>query len=187
MNKQEMKLEKVRKSCSTAQKVITVLRNIMLASIVVCLVGAVLCQCFAKTINAEMPVAIAGGRVSLEETNIDIFDGMINFDVEMQELINEGHYALVFTAYCIAGAVALAAAVVIFNQFIKIFKAILASETPFSEEVLGKLKSAFIVTVVLVALITGLGEAVFMGLTFWCIYTLIDYGAVLQMEVDETL
>lgn len=187
MNKQEMKLEKVKKSCDTTRKVLTAIRGIMIACVILCVVGAILCQCFAKDINTELPKAIADGKATFNATDIELFNGVVNFDIKMQSLIDENRYALLFTCYCIAGAVAVAVVIVILSLFIKIFKTILASETPFSEDVLTKLKTVFIVTVVLVALISDLGAALFLGLTFWCIYTVIDYGAVLQMEVDETL
>lgn len=187
MNKQEMKLEKVRKSCSTTSKVLSAMRGIAIACVILCIVGAIIIQCFAKDINTEVPKAIAEGKVTFSYTDIEMFNGILNFDVKMQQLVDDGHYAFLFTCYCIAGAVALGIVITILSLFIRIFKTLLENETPFNESVLVKLRSAFIITVVLVALVSGLGEAVFMGLTFWCIYTLIDYGAVLQMEVDETL
>ena len=60
-------------------------------------------------------------------------------------------------------------------------------ETPFSESVMGRLKTSFIIMTVVLTLFVGIGPGVIGGLFMWCVYSILDYGKVLQTEVDETL
>ena len=52
---------------------------------------------------------------------------------------------------------------------------------------MGRLKTSFIILTVVVVIFVGLGAGVIAGLLLWCIYSILDYGKVLQTEVDETL
>ena len=67
-----------------------------------------------------------------------------------------------------------------------VFTTIENSETPFNENVLNKVKIAGILVTIL-TFAKSLGIAVKVGLSFWCVYCILDYGVELQKNEDETL
>ena len=80
--------------------------------------------------------------------------------------------------------VALVLAVVIILR--KTFIEIRESDSPYREEILQRIKALGIL-VTLIVLSYSIGNGVVIGLTFWCIYNIYDYGIVLQRNDDETL
>jgi len=186
MTNQTVKLTKVKKSCATAKKVLKVLKILLMVGIICSMVGAVICFALHDKIDSAMAQAVAAGTVTIDYEDFNI-GGIIRMEGEAQQAIEAGYYAYVFGACCIAGAIVTAFSKLIVNKFYQIFEIIETSETPFSEDVTGKLRKVFIVLVVLVALFVDPGVALFMGLAFWCVYTIMDYGIALQQEVDETL
>ncbi|MCR5373846.1 MAG: hypothetical protein K6E39_00565 [Lachnospiraceae bacterium] len=68
-----------------------------------------------------------------------------------------------------------------------IFKKIKESDSPFTEEILKKLRIVFIVISILALLTNGIWSGAIVGLLCWAVYCIIDYGYALQSEVDETL
>lgn len=182
MREQEMKLEKVKKSCQTAKSVTKVMQIILVVGCILCLVGAAIVFAMRDSVNA----AIAANEASVSFKNITA-NGIIGLDVDVADFIAEGMYAEVCMIYCIVGAVYTFFCSIIFRMISKVFVIIEQSETPFSDEVVKKLKKAFIVIVVVTGLFVGVGTALLTALFLWCIYCILDYGITLQAEVDETL
>ena len=71
--------------------------------------------------------------------------------------------------------------------FKKIFENLINEDNPFSDKILNNLKNCFIVMTVILTLSVGIGPGVIVGVLGWCIYSIFEYGRVLQTEVDETL
>ena len=61
------------------------------------------------------------------------------------------------------------------------------SDTPFDESIMKKIKTVFGLITIVVFFSVGLGAAVLVGVGFWSMYCILDYGYVLQKEADETL
>ena len=77
-------------------------------------------------------------------------------------------------------------AIILMRCVNKTFKLLSSGASPFSDEVLKKFKTMAIVLFIIVLLndvITG----VIVGLALWTLYSIFQYGASLQTEVDETL
>ena len=72
-------------------------------------------------------------------------------------------------------------------MFINIFKSLAQEETPFSENILKRLRNIFIIITVLIAAYLGVGLCIVGALLLWCIYSILEYGVALQTEVDELL
>ena len=106
---------------------------------------------------------------------------------DFDDFIENGNYALVCIIYCIFGGVLLTILTVIFSIIANIFKDIENSESPFTPSVLSKIRKMFIALVIIMGLSVGIGLAVMLGLILWGVYCIMDYGAALQIEVDETL
>ena len=69
----------------------------------------------------------------------------------------------------------------------KIFTIIIEENSPFSERSLKTIKIGFIVITVITILGGSLGVTVITGFILFCIYSIFEYGAALQTEIDETL
>ena len=186
MRDNEMKLAKVKKSCAISKKVVNVLKVIMLVFLILCAIAAVVVLGFRNQINAEMPAAIANGNVNFDVSDINI-NGIIDLSIPVEMMLERGNYAGVYALTCGYGAGACAIIFAIFATLVNVFKTIEGSDTPFCDLVLSKIKKTFILLVVMTALFTGLGFAAVLGLSFWCVYRIFEYGVALQNEVDETL
>ena len=192
MREEELKLEKIKKSCNITAKVAFALEIILIVATVLCVVGGSMCFAFSSQIDQEIAVAMSqadkeemvGSFASVDETS---FGGLLQFTFNTDNLIENGEYGKVLGTYCFVGAAICAMVAVAFDMLRRIFKTIKTSETPFEEEVLKKLKVMFIVITVEILLMSGVGEALILGLICWSVYNIMDYGFTLQKEIDETL
>ena len=76
---------------------------------------------------------------------------------------------------------------IILMRFVrKTFKLLAGGESPFSAEVLKKFKAMAIVLFIIV-LLNDIITGIVVGLALWTLYSVFQYGASLQTEVDETL
>ncbi|MBR4278381.1 MAG: hypothetical protein IKQ28_08080 [Lachnospiraceae bacterium] len=72
-------------------------------------------------------------------------------------------------------------------QLYSVFDIIGKEDSPFTQRVLKKLLFALIVIDIVIAFTAGLGTAAVAGLVTWALYTIMDYGRLLQTQSDETL
>lgn len=187
MREQELKLEKVRKSCNTAKKVAKAFKIIMIVATVMCFVAAVGMLVFNGQINEEIAKANLVNPDSVTIDDMDFQTGIFHYDMDPQEIRESGEYAQAFAIMCIAGGIAVGVFAVIFYLIQKIFVTIEEEESPFTEKVLITVKKLFIGIAVIMGLEVGIGLGLFLGLFFWCLYCILDYGFALQKEIDETL
>ncbi len=187
MREQELKLEKVRKSCNTAKKIAKAFKVLMIVAAVMCLVAAVCMFAFKGQINDGIAKdnSINTGSVTIDD--MDFQTGIFHYDMDAEEIAKSGEYAQAFAVMCIGGGVATGVFAVIFFLIQKIFVTIEEEESPFTENVLKTVKKLFIGIAVIMGLEVGVGLGLFLGLFFWCLYCILDYGFALQKEVDETL
>lgn len=186
MSNQNNKLEQVKRSCAITQKVLTVVKVIFIVASIFFIIGTTSCFVARDYLNDKVSDAVESGKMNVEAANFEL-GGVLTFYANADESFAAGKYAEVFAGYCIIGLVITVVLAGIITQFAKIFAIIEKSETPFCEEVLNKLKRVFIVLVVFIGLFSSIGNAFFLGLFLWCVYTILDYGITLQTEVDETL
>ena len=185
---ESIKLEKVKKSFSVTSKVVKICKIIFIVAAVLCLAGGIACMTMYDTINTGV-INLVGIENPGDEIIIEPFeyDGLFEYTFKFDEWQEAGEYGYIATAYCFIGFAITLVATIFFHIIEKIFKVINESETPFCEAVVKKLRTLFIVITILAAILSGIGTAVFMGLFCWCVYTIFDYGYVIQKQVDETL
>lgn len=183
MNNEMTKLENVRKSCKTALTVVTVLSWILRVVAGLTLVGAII----MFTMGDKIDEAINSNPEIMDNVTISASSGPMDVTVPVEEMIDDGQYAVAFGTLFIFVTVIMILALILFRMISKIFKTILASGSPFEEVVIRTIKKSFIVLTIYVVLLTGLGEGALVGVFFWCIYTIFQYGAQLQKQADETL
>ena len=182
----ELKLENVKKSCKIAKNVMKACMILLSVCSVVALVSAIIVMLNKDFINQNIDVLKANGfDIHVGELQVG---GMLQLSTEdISQKLEAGQLAEVCTIMCAVATAGTVILAVIFGLFTSVFKTIEISESPFAEAVIKKLKKTFIAIAVAIAIFVGLGEALLAALLLWCVYTILDYGFVLQTEVDETL
>lgn len=187
MSTEMTKLEGVKKSCHTAAKVVKVFRIIATIAMIMAFVGSIIIFSMHSTIDTQMAKGVAEGTTTVDNVKIELNMALVQWDTDLSSWIDEGQYARAFGVTTLIAGIAALFGVIILKILGNMLNVIIESESPFSDEVLKKLKKGFIVTTVFVGLASGLGAALFFGLFFWCIYTVFQYGHELQKQADETL
>ena len=197
MREQEQKLANVKKSCDVVRKVSKIFGVILVVITIITVVAGIVMLATKNQINSNLVFDEIGRHInvvgdtsdfiSLEDVTIDIETGLFSFDYDGMSLIKEGKFAELFALYCFMGAFVCAIMAGIFITIQTTFEFIKNSETPFDEKVLKRLKVVFVAMTIVLGALSGIGTAVLCGVIFWSIYCIIDYGYVLQTEVDETL
>ena len=105
----------------------------------------------------------------------------------VQNYADEHPYSLGFGTYCLGVSVIVFLFTVVMFLISGTFAIICKSETPFEKKVLKRVLISMIIVSVALAFTAGFGFALIGGLLTWAVYTILDYGRVLQEQVDETL
>ena len=176
------KIQKIKKSAETTAKVLKVIKTIILVGMICCIVGGVFTMLIQRDELGTFsvlgrPITIHG-MVDIENINVSGFEFLNMLNIE-NPFILAGLNCLVAAAFCL---VAFIVVTFIRNAFLEIE----TSETPFTKSVMKHIKIAGILVVIMVCTVS-IGYAVVVGLTFWCIYNIFDYGMELQEAADETL
>lgn len=188
MREQELKLENVKKSCNTAKKVAKVFKILLIVCAVMCLVSAIFMLVLKGQINDGIASTNATnpGKVSIDKMDFRV-GSILSYEMDTEKIAAEGTYAQAFALMCGFGGIMSIFVAVVFTLIEKIFVTIEREESPFSPKVLSTVKKLFIAIAVIIGLESGLGAGLLMGLFFWCLYCIMDYGFALQKEIDETL
>lgn len=187
MREQELKLEKVKKSCNTARKVAKGFMIFFIVCAVLCIAGAGIMFGFRDDVNKEIKAAIERGDESININIEDFESGVFSFKVDQDKMIENGTYAETMALYVLTASIVCISVAIILGLVQRIFTVMREEGSPFGENVLKRIKAIFIAISIMVGLEIGLGVGLLAGLFFWCLYCILDYGAVLQREVDETL
>ena len=176
------KIENIKKASGVTAKVLNVIKVILIVGLVLCIVGGITTMCFRTKDGTSVEVfgkTIKVHRlVDFSDLDVRGFDIVEVFGIE-DMFVKAGLNCFVAAIMC---GLALAAVIVIRSAFVEIEK----SDTPFKAEIMKKVKIAGIVVTAL-TLSTSIGTAAIVGLSFWCVYCIFDYGLELQKSADETL
>ncbi|MCR5686353.1 MAG: hypothetical protein K6G81_13230 [Lachnospiraceae bacterium] len=176
------KIANIKKVSGITAKVLNVIKVVLIVGLVMCIVGGISVMCirskdgnsieiFGKTVTVH-------SGVELGNMQIEGFGFLEAFDIE-DPFVKAGLNCFCAAVLC---ALALVAVIIIRSAFTEIEK----SDTPFKAEIMQKIKIAGIL-VTIITLADSVGTAAIVGLTFWCVYCIFDYGMELQKSADETL
>ena len=213
MNEENIKLQRVQKSCKAASIVSRVLFFCcMVASVLTLIAGIVMIanrENFDKQIieSAKQGQNVsANGRVDLKlgpvkfasVTSEDLENGNVATAVAgnltsdvpaLQEFFDENKDSVstVYGVYCIGMFFPIA--VLTFALFFihSAFDVIRKEGNPFADKALKKILVSMIAISVTLAFTAGMGFGVLGGFLTWVIYTILDYGRTLKIQSDETL
>jgi hypothetical protein len=184
MSAQETKLNVIKSRCEKSVKFFVFLKIVAVIGMVCCIVGAI---ALVATPDVDRFIAeeFEAGNLTVDQMGVN--GGLIDFDIDYESYFAQGNYTAPFLYMIGWGAGISVMLIVIISIFEKILKSLIAEENPFSENIMKQVRTAFIISTVVCVLFVGVGCGLLVGLMMWCIYAILEYGAALQTEVDETL
>lgn len=193
---ENVKLEKIRKSCSVGEKVSTVFCIIAIVGCVMAIVAGIAIINMGSEFDDKViqmsnsGVVDIGNKIgSYQIMGISLGDpSNIRSDVPaIQEALKDHPYSVEVSMYCflIAGMTAIIA--VMMRVTGSVFALIRKEDNPFTDNVIKRVLIVMIVLSVLLFLTSGVSLGVLCGILTWVVYTVLDYGKALQIQADETL
>ena len=195
MNQENIKLEKVKKSCGAVRKVAIILTIILIVGCVAAAFSSVFIFSMGSEFDEVVMEAEEKGVINNSKNSfslIKIDDGFKVDNIEtdsawLQEKLDAAPLSIAYGIYCITIAVTLAVLAVCMSIISKSFKIIEEEESPFTDKVIKRMTVTLIVISVLLACTANTGFGILMGFITWAVYTILDYGKVLQIQSDETM
>ncbi len=202
MNEESKKLKNIRTSCKAAKIVSRIILIALIVAAVLSIVSGIVLLANRKNMDEKILQAAASGQ----KINVDIkfgpfvfgrfVDGefvateKIDSDVPALKAFFEenadspslflGFYITLMSSIFIVSAVA-------FFFITSVFDIVVKEGNPFTGKVIKRTLIAMIILTLIVGSNGGLGFGILMGFLTWVIYTILDYGRVLQIQSDETL
>ena len=193
---ENVKLEKIRKSCSVGEKVSTVFCIIAIVGCVMAIVAGIAIINMGSEFDDKViqmsnsGVVDIGNKIgSYQIMGISLGDpSNIRSDVPaIQEALKDHPYSVEVSMYCflIAGMTAIIA--VMMKVTGSVFALIRKEDNPFTDNVIKRVLIVMIVLSGILFLTSGVSLGVLCGILTWVVYTILDYGKTLQIQADETL
>ncbi len=193
---ENIKLERIKKSCRAGEIVTTVLCIIAIVACVLALVSGIVIACMGENFDALVSKAIEAGNVSvggkigsfkLFDISIEDFSKWESDIPAIQELLTSRPYSLMGAFTCFSLVLMTAAIAVMMKLVGSIFSLIRKENTPFAEKVIRRILIVMIISSVLLFFTSGTAAGLLGGIITWVVYTILDYGRTLQIQSDETL
>ena len=176
-----IRLETVKNRCNTLSKIVGVIEVIF--TILACITGctALTLMIGASKLNPVFEEAVSQGYMDYNVTfNVG---GVMGFE----KLLPPDNYAMGIGITALFATIAIVFVVIILAFIKRVFTIIKEENSPFSDKCLKTIKVSFIVITVATFLGGSLGVTLMTGFILFCIYSVFEYGAALQTEIDETL
>ena len=204
MNQENVKLERIKKSCKVAGIVTRIAFMICVIGSVIMLISGIVTISTRKNVEQSIVQALEENEevaIGKKVGNVNVYFAKFNpgsmkmlkymrFESSIpawQDILDETPYAFAIGLMLVSMSFGVAILAFALFQIYSVFDIIKKEDTPFSEKVLKKLLIALIIIDVIIALTSGLGQAAIGGLITWAVYSIMDYGRVLQIQSDETL
>ena len=202
MNEESKKLKNIRTSCKAAKIVSRIILIALIVAAVLSIVSGIVLLANRKNMDEKILQAAASGQ----KINVDmkfgpfVFGRFVDGEFIATEKIDSdvpalkayfeenadspslflGFYITLMSSVFIVSAVA-------FFFITSVFDIVVKEGNPFTGKVIKRTLIAMIILTLIVGSNGGLGFGILMGFLTWVIYTILDYGRVLQIQSDETL
>ncbi len=204
MNQENIKLSRIKKSCKVAGIVTRIAFIMCIIGCVLAIISGIVILANRVDMNATMTEAIESGKevavgqrvggvnfylAKIDPNSINLFK-YIKPESSIpawQNYLDETPYAFSAGLTLIGMGFGIGILAFALFQIYSLFDIIKKEDSPFSDKVLKKLLIALIIIDVIVALTVGFGQGAVGGLITWAVYTIMDYGRLLQTQSDETL
>ena len=175
-----IKLDKVKKSCSTVKKVAKIMMIIAIIGAVCGLISGIVALAAGPQYADRLADLEAAGKISLSTGAT----GKITAQIFPNDVVP---LTTVLAIYSFESAVVVAAFAFIMHMISSAFGIIEKADSPFTDTAIKKLITALVIVCVIIGVFGGIAYGILLGVITWAIYTILDYGRVLQIQSDETL
>ena len=210
MNEENIKLQKVRKSCKAANIVARILMILTIVGCTIAIITGIIMFVNHDYFDDQINRAIAEGNsvkgvdnkvnikfgpftvasLTPEELSNVLPKDKLTSDIPALENYfreNEDSYSLLYGVYLFGVGLVIGILAFALSIIASMFTVILKEGNPFSDKVVKKMLVSMIIISVVLGLTTGLGFGVIGGFITWVVYTIMDYGRTLKIQSDETL
>lgn len=196
MNEENVKLEKIKKSCRFGKKIATILCIVAIVGCVCAMVGGVALLANSERFEPEFVKYVEEGKIdtsngigkvsgiSIQGINVDDWKSDIP---ALQKALTERPYTTVYGIYCIIVSLSVAVCSLMVKLLSSVFELIEKEDTPFTDAVIKRVTIVMIVISGFLLLTAGAAFGILGGLVTWVVRTVMDYGKTLQIQSDETL
>ena len=196
MNEADVKIAKIKKSCSVGKKICSILSVIAIVGCICALAGSITIFTMGKEFDEKVQQGIEAGIIT--EGNDYGASRMININVgtvknmhsdipALQEAIDDHPYCITYATYAIVMCIACAVVAVMLKFVGSVFDLIIKEDTPFTDKVIKRVVIVLIVISAVMFFTMSAGFGILGGIVTWVVYTILDYGKTLQIQSDETL
>ena len=191
MREETNKIEKIKKVSHVAMIFTRISKILGIVSLIIALVCGMSCIVISLQVDDEINQKIEqhmddSGFYTESIMSIEIFG--IEMDLtEMGIMDTENmEWGMLMGIYCLFIAIPVFLLVITLHFVEKVFHEIWYSDSPFRPQLLKNLIAPFVLLTVMTASNSLFFGAV-VGISFWCVYCILDYGCELQKMSDETL
>ncbi|SCY38071.1 hypothetical protein SAMN02910292_01526 [Lachnospiraceae bacterium XBB2008] len=190
------KLESIKRSCSVGETVANIFCIIAIVGCVLALVSGCVILKMGREFDDKIAVLEETGKVSFSDTiggyqimGINLGDASsIESDIPaVQEALKDHPYCIECTMALFGIAIMTAILAVMAKLAGSVFKMIRKEDNPFTDKVINRVVIVLIVFSAILFLTSGIGKGILCGILTWVVYTILDYGRMLQIQSDETL
>ncbi len=202
MSQENQKISKIKSSCNAVAIVTRIFLIIVIVGLVITLIAGVVIIANGEKLDPIMEESLSDtgsfdvtqqvGPLNLHLVNIssdDLTDGLkLESSIPgMQEYLDEAPYSFSIGLILLVAAFSLIVSAFILFMLSSAFTIIQKADSPFTDTVIKRLMAALISIDVVMAFSLGVGFGVIGALITWAVYTIMDYGRLLQTQSDETL
>ena len=190
------KLESIKRSCTVGETVATIFCIIAIVGCVFALVAGCVILSMGREFDDKIAVLEETGNVSFSDKiggyqvmGINLGDpANIKSDIPAIKEALEDHPYSIECSLMLFGVAAMTAILAVMTKLAgSIFKLIRKEDNPFTDKVIKRVVIVMIVLSVILFLTSGIGKGILCGILTWVVYTILDYGRMLQVQSDETL
>ncbi|MCR5502360.1 MAG: hypothetical protein K6F53_05085 [Lachnospiraceae bacterium] len=193
---ENIKLEKIKKSCGAGEKLTTVFCIIAIVGCVMTLIAGFAVLNMGKRFDDQINALSEEGKIDVTDRigsfrllGFNLGDPtQIESDVPaIREALKDHPYSVEVSMLCFLSAFMTAIMAVLMKMAGSVFALIRKEESPFTDKVIKRVLIVMIVLSGIVFLTAGTGSGALCGVLTWVVYTILDYGKTLQIQSDETL
>ena len=192
----EEKILKVKQSCKVGETVTNILFILALVGSIIAFIAGGYIFSMGKEFDVQMKQAEEEGYVSkgmsigaVKVANVELID-VSNIETSIPALegaIEDHPYCIAYSIFVFTMAVTALIIAIMMKVISKTFALIRSEETPFTDRVIRRVLIIMLVVTVIALMSMGLAQAAVFGILTWVVYTILDYGKLLQIQSDETL
>ncbi len=204
MNQENIKLNRIKKSSHVAGIVTRIVFILCVVASMILIVTSIVMIADRTNMNEQIKAGIEGAndvdvtkkvgpvnvhllRFSKDSFDITKYQRIESSIPALEKALSDTPYSLTLGFTLLTAGLNVVLLAIAMFQLYSVFDIIGKEDSPFTQRVLKKLLFALIVIDIVIAFTAGLGTAAVAGLVTWALYTIMDYGRLLQTQSDETL